>query len=63
MNIEIKINKHPIPYEKAIEILEKRVKKIKNGDGSDLLWVLEHPTIYTAGIRSNKNEILDKSIM
>ena len=62
MNIEIKINKHPIPYEKAIEILEKRVKKIKNGDGSDLLWVLEHPTIYTAGIRSNKNEILDKSI-
>lgn len=62
MNIEIKINKHPIPYQKAIEILEKRVKKIKNGDGSDLLWILEHPTTYTAGIRSNKSEILDKSI-
>ena len=60
--MEIKINKHPIPYEKAIEFLEKRVKKIKEGNEADLLWILEHPTVYTAGIRANKKEILDKSI-
>tara|TARA_B110000881_G_scaffold220354_1_gene245164 strand:+ start:3428 stop:4039 length:612 start_codon:yes stop_codon:yes gene_type:complete len=62
MNMEIKINKHPIPYEKAIEFLEKRVKKIKEGNEADLLWILEHPTVYTAGIRADKKEILDKSI-
>ena len=28
----------------------------------DFLWVLEHPTTYTAGIRSNKNEIIDRKI-
>ena len=60
--MEIKINKHPIPYEKAIEFLEKRVKKIKEGNEADLLWILEHPTVYTAGIRADKKEILDKSI-
>ena len=62
MNIEIKISKRQIPYIKAIKILEKRVKNIKNGKAKDLLWILEHPTTYTAGIRSAKNEILDKKI-
>tara|TARA_B100000767_G_C19706615_1_gene510821 strand:+ start:168 stop:779 length:612 start_codon:yes stop_codon:yes gene_type:complete len=62
MNIEIKISKRQIPYIKAIKILEKRVKNIKNGKAKDLLWILEHPTTYTAGIRSSKNEILDKKI-
>ncbi|MDC0473141.1 lipoyl(octanoyl) transferase LipB [Pelagibacteraceae bacterium] len=31
-------------------------------NGKELLWILEHPTTFTAGIRSNKNEILDKKI-
>ena len=57
MNIEIKISKQPIPYIKAIKYLEKRVNKIKMGIGKDFIWILEHPTTYTAGIRSNKNEI------
>ena len=62
MNIEIKISKRRIPYVKAIKFLEKRVKNIKNRKAKDLLWILEHPTTYTAGIRSAKNEILDKKI-
>ena len=62
MNIEIKISKRRIPYIKAIKYLEKRVNKIKLGTGRDLIWILEHPITYTAGIRSDKNEILDKRI-
>ena len=59
MNIEIKISNRLIPYKKAINILENRVKDIKNGDKSDFLWILEHPLTYTAGIRSSKNDVLD----
>ena len=62
MNIEIKISKRKIPYKIAIKILKKRVDIIQSGKGRDLMWILEHPTIYTAGIRSQKKEILDKNI-
>ena len=62
MNIEIKISKHKIPYKTAIKILQKRVEDIKAGKGCDLLWILEHPLTYTAGIRSNKSDVLDKKL-
>ena len=62
MNIEVKISKQRIPYKKAIYDLEKRVEDVKKGLKKELIWILEHPTTYTGGIRSNKNEILDKKI-
>mgnify|MGYP006098850099 CR=1 FL=1 len=62
MNIDIKISKRPIPYISAIKFLEKRVNNIKNENAKDFLWILEHPTTYTAGIRSNTNEIIDRKI-
>jgi lipoyl(octanoyl) transferase len=62
MNIEIKISNRLIPYITAIKLLEKRVKMMKTCKVKDLLWILEHPTTYTAGIRSNKTEILDRKI-
>ncbi len=60
MDIEFKISKKPVNYKKALMFLEKRVNKVKKG-GRELVWFLEHPTTYTAGIRYNKEEILDKS--
>ena len=62
MNIEVKISKLRIPYKRAIYDLEKRVEDVKKGLKKELIWILEHPTTYTGGIRSNKNEILDKKI-
>ncbi len=62
MSIEIKISNKPIPYNKAVNIMEKRVNDIKNGKKNDLIWILEHPIIFTAGVRSKENEILDKNI-
>ena len=62
MSIEIKISNRLIPYKTAMKFLQKRVDKIKIGKEIDLLWILEHPITYTAGIRSKKNEILDKKI-
>ena len=62
MNIEIKISKRRISYKKAMKILDKRVDRIKAKKGKELIWLLEHPTTYTAGIRTNNEEILDKKI-
>ena len=62
MNIEIKLSKRRISYQKAMNFLDKRVQEIKENKKRELLWILEHPTTYTAGIRFNKNEILDKKI-
>ena len=62
MSIEIKISKRPISYKIAMKFLLKRVEKVKENKEKELLWILEHPITYTAGIRSNKNEILDKKI-
>ena len=61
MDIEFKISKKPINYKKALKLLEKRVNEVKKG-GKELVWFLEHPTTYTAGIRSKNDEILNKSI-
>ena len=62
MSIEIKISKKRIPYKEAMLYLNKRVEEVKNGTNRELLWILEHPTTYTAGISFNKEEIIDKKI-
>ena len=61
MDVEFKNSKKPVNYKKAIQLLEKRVNAVKKG-APELVWFLEHPTTFTAGIRSKKEEILDNSI-
>jgi len=62
MSIEIKISKKLVSYEKAMLFLNKRVEDVKFGRNKEIIWILEHPTTYTAGVSFNKNEILDKKI-
>ena len=62
MIIELKISKKPVPYERAMKLLEKRVVDVEKGKKKELLWILEHPRIYTGGVRSRESEILDKKI-
>ena len=62
MSIEIKISKKRISYKTAMLYLNKRVEEVKNGRNRELLWILEHPTTFTAGIRYNEKEIIDKKI-
>ena len=62
MNIEIKKSKKPIKYEEAIKIMEERLLLINNNTSNELIWILEHEDIYTAGTNFKESEILDKSI-
>jgi lipoyl(octanoyl) transferase len=62
MSVEIKLSKKRIPYKKAMIFLKKRVEDVKNGDNKELIWILEHPKTYTAGVSFKQNEIIDKKI-
>ena len=62
MNIEIKKSKKPIKYEIAVKFMEDRLLEINNNHSNELIWVLEHDNVYTAGTSFKENEILDKSI-
>ena len=62
MTIEIKKSKNPVIYKDAIEFMEKRLQDLNDNKGRELLWILEHKEIYTAGTSYNEKEILDKSI-
>tara|TARA_B100000963_G_C22535372_1_gene629524 strand:+ start:253 stop:864 length:612 start_codon:yes stop_codon:yes gene_type:complete len=62
MSIETKFSNKRISYKKAMDFLNKRVEEVKNGKKNELIWVLEHPKTYTAGISFNQKDILDKKI-
>ncbi len=62
MNIEIKKSKKPVKYEDAIKFLENRLIEINKNINKELIWILEHENIYTAGTSYSENEILDKSL-
>ena len=62
MNIEIKKSKKPVKYDQALKFMEKRLLEINNKNLGDLIWILQHDDIYTAGKNYDKNEIIDKSI-
>ena len=63
MNIEIKKSIKPVNYDKAINLLEERVEQLVNNNrAKELIWFLQHPSIFTGGSSYKKEEILDKSI-
>ena len=62
MNIEIKKSLKPVKYEQAMKFLEERLLDIHNSKKGDLIWILEHDEIYTAGTSYNEDELINKNI-
>ena len=62
MNIEIKKSIKPINYFYAINLLERRLEDLHNNIDKELIWILEHNEIFTAGTSYKESEILDNSI-
>ena len=57
MSIEIKISKKRLSYKKAMLYLNKRVDEVKLGRNKELIWILEHPTTFTAGVSYSNKDI------
>ena len=62
MNIEVKNSVKPVEYSKSMKILEQRALDVLLGKKDELLWIVEHPAIYTAGTSSKNVDLLDKSL-
>ena len=62
MIIEVKNSLKTIDYAESMKILEKRVDDVFSGKKTELIWVLEHNPVYTAGTSAKDTDLLDKSI-
>ena len=62
MNIEVKNSVKPIDYLKSMKILEQRAKDVFLDKKDELLWIMEHKSVYTAGTSSKNEDLLDKNI-
>ncbi len=49
----------PVPYRTALEDMTARNAAIAAGTAQELIWLLEHPPVYTAGTSANPAELLD----
>src|SRR5437660_744130 len=47
--IEWRRSEEPVPYEAAVAEMEARAAAIREGSAAELVWLLEHPPLYTAG--------------
>lgn len=48
-----------VPYPEAVAAMEARVADIAAGKAGELVWLLEHPPLYTAGVSSKASDLLD----
>ena len=62
MSMEVKNSVKPVDYIESIKILEKRAEDVHNGIKDELLWILEHNTVYTGGTSSNKKDLIDNNL-
>ena len=53
------ITNNPVPYDNALAFMEKRVSEIKSGTAEEVVWLLEHPPLYTAGSSADTSDLLD----
>ena len=60
--MEVKNTIKPVDYIDSMKILEKRVEDVISGKKDELLWILEHNTVYTAGTSSREKDLLDKNL-
>jgi len=54
-----KVSQKPVAYEDAVRQMEERVESISRHKASELVWLLEHPALYTAGTSAKDTDLLD----
>lgn len=57
--VEWRISDAPVPYPEAVAAMESRVAAIAAGEAGELVWLLEHPPLYTAGTSGNSSDLLE----
>ena len=55
---EWRISDGPVPYPEALAVMEERVADIRAGRARELVWLLEHPPLYTSGTSAKPQDLL-----
>lgn len=58
-SVEWRVADRPVPYRKALDEMTERNQAVAAGADRELIWLLEHPPVYTAGTSANRAELLD----
>jgi lipoyl(octanoyl) transferase len=48
----------PMPYPEALAFMEARVAAIHEGSAREMIWLVEHPPLYTAGVSAKKEDLI-----
>ncbi len=48
----------PVPYPEAVAVMEARAEAIAKGEAGELIWLLEHPPLYTAGVSAKAADLI-----
>ena len=56
--IEWRVSDAPVPYETAVAAMEERVAGIRAGTAGELVWLVEHPPLYTAGTSAQDDDLV-----
>jgi len=59
--VEWRISDAPVDYPDAVRFMETRVEAIRRGEAPEMVWLLEHPPLYTAGTSAEDSELLDNN--
>jgi lipoyl(octanoyl) transferase len=59
MPVEWRVTDSQVSYEEAVETMEARAAAIAAGRAAELVWLLEHPPLYTAGTSTNPTDVID----
>lgn len=57
--IEWRVSETPVPYEEALNWMEKRAAAIRAGSAKECVWLLEHPPLFTAGTSADPVELFN----
>ena len=57
--IDWAISDHPVPYLRALEVMSARADAIRSGIAAELVWLLDHPPLYTAGTSAKPADLVD----
>jgi len=53
-----RISDAPVGYEDAVEVMEARAAAIARDEAEELVWLLEHPPLYTAGTSAREEDVV-----
>lgn len=57
--LEWRVSPAPVAYPDAVSAMEHRVDAIRRGSAGELVWLLEHPPVYTAGTSARPEDLLE----